>query len=78
MATHTLTSMIAPKYLMYECGRLGVNIQLLGHSMKTAFLQAVNKVPQKLVSILLSSLVEVSGYRTKVLDDRDRLDLSTA
>ena len=76
--THTLTSMIASKYLMYECGRLGVNIQLLGHSMKTALLQAVDKVPQKLVSVLLSPLVKVSGYCTKVLDDGDRLDLSTA
>ena len=73
-----MTSVITSKYLMYECSRLGVNIQLLGQSLEAALLQAVDKVPQKLVSIFLPSLVEVSGYGTKVLDDGDWLHLSAA
>jgi hypothetical protein len=54
-----------------------VNIQLLRQAVEAALLQAVDKVPQKLVSIFLPALVEVSGDGSKVLDDWDRLDLGT-
>ena len=74
----TLASMVASKYLMDESSCFGVNIQLLRNSLETALLQTVDKVPKELVSIFLPALVEVSGYGTKILHDRDGLHLTTA
>ena len=61
---------------MDERGGLGVDVQLLVDAMKAALLEAVDEVAKKLVSIFLSSLMEVTCDGAEVFHDGNRLDKS--